>query len=147
MERNKNELGVITKAKEFAQIFLLTRKNRRSSIDLLLSHALTESQLLAYLSMLAMENGCILTKQYENIAKLSADCRFKSVKPLSCGRVGVMEQRNPVPFRKLILIVSEEHMPVVRRIYSYGVFPEKKTAGLTMNYESTAGPCSHYRYA
>ncbi|MCR5521151.1 MAG: four helix bundle protein [Lachnospiraceae bacterium] len=39
-------------------------------------HALTDIKILAYFSMLAMENGCILAKQYENIAKLSTDCRY-----------------------------------------------------------------------
>ena len=114
MERNKDELGVITKAKELcAYIFAVTQKSPKqyrftftsklqnlalsvienlyrandtplAKGDMLHTerridyqfHALTDAKLLAYFSMLAMENGCILTKQYENIAKLSADCQY-----------------------------------------------------------------------
>lgn len=36
--------------------------------------ALTDLKLLAYISLLSMEQGCILMKQYEQIAKLSTDC-------------------------------------------------------------------------
>ena len=36
--------------------------------------ALAELRLLAYFSMLAAEDECILFKQYENIAKLSENC-------------------------------------------------------------------------
>lgn len=37
--------------------------------------ALTAVKLLAYFSLLATEEGCILPKQYEQIAKRSADCQ------------------------------------------------------------------------
>ncbi len=36
--------------------------------------ALTDLRLLAYFSLLAYENGCILAKQYEQISILSTDC-------------------------------------------------------------------------
>ncbi len=37
--------------------------------------ALTALRLLAYFAMLAMEQQCILSRQYEQIARLSADCQ------------------------------------------------------------------------
>lgn len=38
-------------------------------------HAMTDIKILAYFSMLAMEEGCILAKQYEHISRLTTDCR------------------------------------------------------------------------
>ena len=38
--------------------------------------ALTDIKILAYFSMLAMEQKCILPKQFEQIARLTEDCRF-----------------------------------------------------------------------
>ena len=38
--------------------------------------ALTDVKLLSYFSMLAMEQGCILPKQFEQISRLSEDCRY-----------------------------------------------------------------------
>ena len=37
--------------------------------------AMTELKILAYFSMLAMEQKCLLPKQYEQIARLAADCQ------------------------------------------------------------------------
>ena len=37
--------------------------------------ALTDLRLLSYFSMLAMENKCILPKQYEQISHLSSNCQ------------------------------------------------------------------------
>ena len=37
--------------------------------------ALTDIKLLAYVSLLATEQGCLLVKQYENIAKFSSECQ------------------------------------------------------------------------
>lgn len=37
--------------------------------------ALTELKLLGYFALLAMEQKCILPKQYEQIARLSSDCQ------------------------------------------------------------------------
>ena len=37
--------------------------------------ALTELKLLGYMAQLAMEQGCILPKQYEQITKKVADCQ------------------------------------------------------------------------
>lgn len=37
--------------------------------------ALTELKLLGYMSQLAMEQGCILPKQYEQITKKAHDCQ------------------------------------------------------------------------
>lgn len=37
--------------------------------------AMTELKLLAYFSLLAMEQKCILSKQYEQIARQTSDCR------------------------------------------------------------------------
>lgn len=37
--------------------------------------AMTDIKILAYLSMLSLEQKCILPKQYEQIAKLSTDCQ------------------------------------------------------------------------
>jgi protein gp37 len=37
--------------------------------------ALTDIRILAYFAFLAMEQQCILPKQYEQIAKLSTDCQ------------------------------------------------------------------------
>ena len=36
---------------------------------------LTNLRLLSYISLIAMEQKCILFKQYENISKLSTDCQ------------------------------------------------------------------------
>ena len=38
--------------------------------------ALTSLKLLAYFSEIAMTQNCILPKQYEQIAKLTADCQY-----------------------------------------------------------------------
>ena len=38
--------------------------------------ALTSLKILAYISLLAREQGCILPKQYEQITKLVYDCQF-----------------------------------------------------------------------
>lgn len=38
--------------------------------------ALTDIKILAYFSMMAMEQGCILAKQFEQISRLAADCQF-----------------------------------------------------------------------
>ena len=37
--------------------------------------AMTELRLLCYMALLAMEHGCILPKQYEQIARLGSDCQ------------------------------------------------------------------------
>ena len=37
--------------------------------------ALTDLKLLGYISLLSMEQGCILPKQYEQISRNAADCR------------------------------------------------------------------------
>ena len=37
--------------------------------------ALVELKLLAYMGQLAMEQGCILSKQYEQITRKAYDCR------------------------------------------------------------------------
>ena len=37
--------------------------------------AITALKLLAYISYLAFEQGCILAKQYEQISRLATDCR------------------------------------------------------------------------
>ena len=37
--------------------------------------AMTNLKILAYFALLAMENQCILPKQYEQIAQLSTECR------------------------------------------------------------------------
>ena len=37
--------------------------------------AITSLKLLAYISYLAFEQGCILAKQYEQISRLTTDCR------------------------------------------------------------------------
>ena len=37
--------------------------------------ALTAARLLGYMALLANEQGCILPRQYENIAKLVSDCQ------------------------------------------------------------------------
>ena len=38
--------------------------------------ALTNVKILAYISLLAREQGCILPKQYEQISKLVHDCQY-----------------------------------------------------------------------
>ena len=38
--------------------------------------ALTSAKILAYISLLAREQGCILPKQYEQISKLVHDCQY-----------------------------------------------------------------------
>lgn len=37
--------------------------------------AMTSLKMLAYFSLLSMEQGCLLKRQYEQIARLSTDCR------------------------------------------------------------------------
>ena len=38
--------------------------------------ALTDIKILAYMALLAREQGCILPKQYEQISKLASDCQY-----------------------------------------------------------------------
>jgi len=38
--------------------------------------ALTNMKILAYISLLAREQGCILPKQYKQICKLTHDCKY-----------------------------------------------------------------------
>jgi len=50
-----------------------TAKQKRLDIQ---HQALTQIRLLAYFSQLALENKCILPKQYEQIAKRATDCLY-----------------------------------------------------------------------
>lgn len=53
------------------------QKGNSLSIDKRLMYqreALTSLRILGYFSMLAMEQGCILSKQYEQIARQVTDC-------------------------------------------------------------------------
>ena len=53
-------------------------KDSKSTYKLRFSYqhiALTKLRILSYVSLIAMEQKCILFKQYEMISKLSADCQ------------------------------------------------------------------------
>jgi hypothetical protein len=51
---------------------LLEKQEQRLSFQ---HQALTELKLLSYMAQLAMEGGCILPKQYEQITKKVFDCQ------------------------------------------------------------------------
>lgn len=49
-------------------------QNYQKRLDLQ-HQALTNIKILAYFSQLAMEQGCILLKQFEQISKMTSDCQ------------------------------------------------------------------------
>lgn len=69
-------LGVIENLYRANEVFV-SRGDRDKAAQRLnyQQQALTEVKLLGYVSQLAMEQGCILQKQYEQITKRLAECQ------------------------------------------------------------------------
>lgn len=58
------------------EVFVKSADSREAENRLSLQHtAMTQLKLLCYVSQLAMEQGCILYKQYEQITKQAYDCQ------------------------------------------------------------------------
>ena len=94
--KTKSELQVVTAAKNLCSYVLIaTNKSPKCFRFTLVSRlqnltlniieniyrafqhsALTDVKILAYISLLAREQGCILPKQYEQICKLASDCQY-----------------------------------------------------------------------
>jgi len=65
-------LNVIERIYRANEVHLVSGAAQRLELQ---SAALTELKLLAYIAELAMTHGCLLRKQFEEIAKLTTDCR------------------------------------------------------------------------
>lgn len=73
MERKQSELMIITRANDvFVRKGELLGMEKRLDLQ---RQAMTDLKLLGYISMLSMEQGCILAKQYEQIARQVTDCQ------------------------------------------------------------------------
>lgn len=73
MDKSKSELTVVTRAND---TFVSKGDARAYNGRLEFQHkALTDLKLLAYFSMLAMEQKCLLAKQYEQISRQATDCQ------------------------------------------------------------------------
>ena len=70
-------LNIIENIYRANEIFLNigNKENTQKRLDFQ-SSALTDIKILAYMALLAREQGCILPKQYEQITKLTHDCQF-----------------------------------------------------------------------
>lgn len=70
-------LNIIEKIYKANEIFMKNNNTQNVQRRLDLQYAaLTDIKILAYMSLLAREQGCILPKQYEQISKLSHDCQY-----------------------------------------------------------------------
>lgn len=70
-------LDIIENIYKANEIFIQNKAPQSVQKRLDLQHsALTNIKILAYLSLLACEQGCILPKQYEQISKLTHDCQY-----------------------------------------------------------------------
>ena len=59
------------------EIFVQSKNLQNMQKRLEFQHsALTDIKILAYMALLAREQGCILPKQYEQISKLASDCQY-----------------------------------------------------------------------
>ena len=69
-------LNIIEKLYRANEVFIKINPSVALQARLNFQHtALTDIKLLSYMAFLAKEQGCILPKQYEHIAKLSFDCQ------------------------------------------------------------------------
>ncbi len=70
-------LDIIENIYKANEVFVQNKDSQHVQKRLDLQHsALTSVKILAYISLLAREQGCILPKQYEQISKLVHDCQY-----------------------------------------------------------------------
>lgn len=70
-------LNIIENIYRANEIFVQSKNLQNMQKRLEFQHsALTDVKILAYISLLAREQGCILPKQYEQICKLASDCQY-----------------------------------------------------------------------
>lgn len=70
-------LNIIENIYRANEIFVQSKNLQNMQKRLEFQHsALTDVKILAYISLLAREQGCILPKQYEQISKLASDCQY-----------------------------------------------------------------------
>mgnify|MGYP002535099321 FL=1 len=70
-------LDIIENVYRANEIFVQSKNLQNMQKRLEFQHsALTDVKILAYISLLAREQGCILPKQYEQISKLASDCQY-----------------------------------------------------------------------
>ncbi len=70
-------LDIIEHIYKANEVFVQNENSQNMQKRLDLQHtALTNVKILAYISLLAREQGCILPKQYEQISKLTHDCQY-----------------------------------------------------------------------
>ena len=59
------------------EAFIINNEHERLKKRLALQYsALTKLKLFTYISLLALEQSCILSKQYEQLTKISSDCQY-----------------------------------------------------------------------
>lgn len=69
-------LDIIEKLYRANEVFVKKGDVEKAAQRLAYQHeALTSIKLLSYMAQLAMEQGCILPKQYEQITKKASDCQ------------------------------------------------------------------------
>ena len=70
-------LDIIENIYRANEIFVQSKNLQNMQKRLEFQHsALTDIKILAYMALLAREQGCILPKQYEQISKLASDCQY-----------------------------------------------------------------------
>lgn len=70
-------LDIIENVYRANEIFVQSKNLQNMQKRLEFQHsALTDIKILAYMALLAREQGCILLKQYEQISKLASDCQY-----------------------------------------------------------------------
>ena len=70
-------LDIIENVYRANEIFVQSKNLQNMQKRLEFQHsALTDIKILAYMALLAREQGCILPKQYEQISKLASDCQY-----------------------------------------------------------------------
>ena len=70
-------LNIIENIYRANEIFVQSKNLQNMQKRLEFQHsALTDIKILAYMALLAREQGCILPKQYEQISKLASDCQY-----------------------------------------------------------------------
>lgn len=73
----KLTLDIIENVYRANEIFVQSKNLQNMQKRLEFQHsALTDIKILAYMALLAREQGCILPKQYEQISKLASDCQY-----------------------------------------------------------------------
>ena len=70
-------LNIIENIYRANEIFMQSKNLQNLQKRLGFQHsALTDIKILAYMALLAREQGCILPKQYEQISRLASDCQY-----------------------------------------------------------------------